>query len=119
MADCALNSVHQSVNPITQLPNYPIDLCHITTPPPTRIVCPVRNVAAGDARNTAAPATSSGTPQRLSGVDSTTVRRHPSLAPAPKVVSIKPGAMTFTRTRGATERASDLLNASTPPFTAE
>ena len=32
---------------------------------------------------------------------------------------MKPGAMTFTRTRGATDRASDLLNARTPPFTAE
>ena len=31
---------------------------------------------------------------------------------------MKPGAMTLTRTRGATERASDLLNASTTPFTA-
>ena len=38
------------------------------------IVCPVRNAAAGDARNTAAPATSSGVPQRLSGVDSAMAR---------------------------------------------
>ena len=33
-------------------------------------------------------------------------------------VSIHPGASTLTRTRGATDRASDLLNASTPPLTA-
>src|SRR5258708_4421692 len=92
---------------------------YITTPPPTRIVCPVRKAAAGEARNTAAPATSSAVPHRLSGVDSTTIRRHASLAPAPKAVSMKPGAITLTRTRGATDRASDLLNASTPPFTAE
>src|SRR5687768_3991110 len=38
--------------------------------------------------------------------------------PAPNEVSIHPGAMMLTRTRGATVRASALLNARTPPFTA-
>ena len=38
------------------------------------IVWPVRNDAAGDARNTTAPATSSGVPHRFSGVDSATAQ---------------------------------------------
>jgi len=38
------------------------------------IVWPVTNAAAGEARKTAAPATSSGVPQRRSGVESATAR---------------------------------------------
>src|SRR5205814_10386906 len=117
----AIQAPFNSSNPqicnylITQLPDYPI---HMTTPPPTMIVWPVMNAAAGEARNTAAPATSLGVPHRLSGVDSATVRRSCSLAPAPNEVSIQPGARMLTRTRGATDRARHLLKARMPPLAA-
>src|SRR5438552_14556045 len=76
------------------------------------------NPDAGDARKIAAAATSSGVPQRFIGADSTTARcALPSISPL-NAVAIQPGASTLTRMRGATDRASDLLNASTPPFTA-
>src|SRR5678815_727780 len=91
---------------------------YMTTPPPTSSVCPVMNAAAGEARNTAAPATSSGVPQRPSGVASDTSALRDELRSAANDVSIHPGASTLTRTRGPSDRASDLLNASTPPFTA-
>src|SRR3954453_12137247 len=91
---------------------------YITVPPLTLRACPVMNAAAGEARYTAAAATSAGVPQRFIGVDSATSRRRSSSACAPNAVSIHPGHRTLTRTAGASARARLLLNASTPPLTA-
>src|SRR5919199_2531136 len=82
---------------------------YITVPPLTLTACPVMNAAAGEARYSAAAATSAGVPQRFSGVDSATERRNPSSAPAPNAVSIQPGQRTLTRTPGARARARLLL----------
>ena len=65
------------------------------------MICPVMKSAAGETRNRAARATSSGVPHRL--------RRHSraarlcqySEARAPQAVLIQPGARQFTRTSGA------------------
>src|SRR6185295_121480 len=91
---------------------------YITTPPLTLMACPVMKAAAGEARYTAAPATSAGVPQRRSGVDSATSRRKASSACSPNAVSIQPGHRTLTRTAGASARARLLLKDSTPPLTA-
>ena len=53
---------------------------YITRPPLMLIACPVMNAAAGEARYSAAAATSAGVPQRPSGVDSATERRNPASA---------------------------------------
>src|SRR2546427_11457953 len=90
----------------------------ITTPPPTRIVSPVMNDASGDAKNTTAPATSSGVPQRLSGVASATDFCVTTSALSAHFVLIHPGATTLTRTLGASSRARHRLIARTPPFAA-
>src|SRR3954471_6930433 len=82
---------------------------YITRPPLTLIVCPAMNAAAGDARYTAAAATSAGVPQRPSGVDSATERRNSASACSPNAVSIQPGHRTLTRTDGASARARLLL----------
>src|SRR3954464_80751 len=91
---------------------------YITRPPLTLIACPVMKAAAGDARYSAAAATSAGVPQRRSGVDSATARRSPASACSAKAVSIQPGHRTLTRTDGARARARLLLKARTPPLTA-
>src|SRR4051794_15310694 len=91
---------------------------YITTPPLTLMGCPVMKDAAGEARYTAAAATSAGVPQRCSGVESATERRKSSSACSPNAVSIHPGQRTLTRTDGASARARLLLNDSTPPLTA-
>src|SRR5215210_3834620 len=82
---------------------------YITTPPLTLIACPVMNAASGEARYRAAAATSSGLPQRRSGVDSTTERRNSASACCANAVSIQPGQRTLTRPRGASARARLLL----------
>src|SRR5918995_1796465 len=91
---------------------------YITTPPLMLTAWPVTKDASGDASQSAAAATSSGRPQRPSGVDSATERRKSWSASRANAVSIQPGHSTLTRTRGARPRARLLLNASTPPFTA-
>ena len=63
------------------------------------MVCPVMKLPAGEARNTAAPAISSGSPMRLSGVSrerrfSFTGSSHSARA---KSVRISPGAMALAR----------------------
>src|SRR4051812_11053239 len=62
---------------------------------------------------------SSERPQRPSGVFCATERRKSGSACSPKLVSIQPGHSTLTRTSGARLSARLLLNASTPPLTAE
>src|SRR5215218_4126780 len=79
---------------------------------------PVTNAASGDASQSAAAATSSGRPQRASGVDSATERWKSRSTSRANLVSIQPGQSTLTRTRGARRRARLLLKASTPPLTA-
>src|SRR6185503_8578011 len=72
----------------------------VVTPPSTTVVWPVMNVDASDARYATAPAISSGSPMRRSGVEA--VRRlrfsgssHNALA---KSVFTRPGATQLTRT---------------------
>ena len=82
------NSQRQAI--FLEVGNWKLVDHHITTPPPTRIVWPVRNAAAGDARNTAAPATSSGVPHRASGVESATASRDRIVQGRAEEVSIHP-----------------------------
>src|SRR5262249_49745206 len=114
----ALSRTYESPFPLAALNSALSPQPYITTPPFTKIAWPVRNAAAGDARKTATRATSSGVPHRFRGVEAETVLRVSSSRPVAKDVRIQPGARTLTRTRGATERASDLLKARTPPFAA-
>src|SRR6185369_158791 len=77
-----------------------VSLHTMVTPPSATITCPVMNAAASEARNTAMPPISRGTPRRLSGVfSSRSLRRlsssHRALA---KSVLMSPGAMALTRT---------------------
>src|ERR1700733_3332803 len=71
----------------------------IVAPPSMTMVCPVVKLPAAEARNTAAPAISSGSPIRSSGeraVEAFSVSglSHNALA---KSVLIRPGAMQLTR----------------------
>ena len=70
----------------------------MVTPPSITIFCPVIKAPASDAKSTAAPATSSGIPIRLSGAlasisDKTLGSSHKALA---KSVLIKPGHNALT-----------------------
>src|SRR5688572_18578287 len=67
-----------------------------TAPPFTRIICPVMNDAAGDTSQRAAFATSSGVPQRSSGVSRRTRSCQLAEACSPQAVLIQPGARQFT-----------------------
>src|SRR6266542_4169467 len=91
---------------------------HRTAPPLTRITCPVRYAAAGETNQRAAAATSSGVPQRPSGVSRSTRSCHPPDAPAPHAVLIHPGARQLTRTSGASVRARLLVKAITAALVA-
>src|SRR5439155_27102313 len=72
----------------------------VVWPPSTTSTVPVIHDAAGEHRNTAAAATSAGTPHRPSGIDAMVVRRNSGFCRAPSFmsVSIHPGASAFTRT---------------------
>ena len=77
--------------------------------------------AAGEQGTAAAPATSSGRPQRASGVRSriASPRRHRRASGAVIAVAIQPGAMALTRMpSGAQAMASDLVSCATPPLLA-
>src|SRR6188472_596941 len=63
---------------------------YITTPPLTLTAWPVTNAASGEARYSAAAATSCGRPQRPSGVDAAIERRNSSSASRANAVSIQP-----------------------------
>src|SRR5262245_19074993 len=79
------------------------------------------NAAAGDARNTAAPATSSGRPHRPSGVLATIApeRSASSQSALVSAVVIHPGAIALTRIPlGAQAIASDLVSCAIPPLLA-
>src|SRR5205823_418464 len=89
-----------------------------TVPPFTRITCPVINAAAGDASQTATAATSSGVPQRPSGVSRRTPSCHTADAFSPHAVFTHPGAMQLTRTAGARLAARLRVNAMTAPLAA-
>src|SRR5690606_32739366 len=91
---------------------------YMTTPPLTGSTMPVRNAAFGDARKSAACATSSGSPQRRSGAASAMRCRSPGSSSAANAVAIQPGARTLTRTSGATLRARLLLKLTIPPLAA-
>src|SRR5581483_11263941 len=70
------------------------------TPPSATMHWPVMNAAASDARNTAMPAISRGSPSRLSGVAAMRSARRVSSSQSAraKSVLIRPGAMALTRT---------------------
>ena len=88
-------------------------------PPFTPSTCPVMYVLRSLARKSAALATSSGLPPRLSGICSTQALRMSSLTAFVMSVSMKPGAMQFTRTpRLPVSFARLLLNAISPPLLA-
>src|SRR5579871_6815717 len=91
-------------------------------PPVTRTVSPVRYFESDDARYTAVGAISSGCPIRPSDVvDSTHLRKSPSLYPAVRTpsVSINPGLRAFTRIlRGPSSLDSTTVIASTAAFVA-
>src|SRR5262249_18448851 len=72
----------------------------IVAPPSQTIVAPVTKLAARDARYTAAPAISSGSPMRRSGtcLFTSSSRAGSSHRARAKSVRIRPGAMQFTRT---------------------
>src|SRR5204862_7785343 len=79
---------------------HAVSLQMIVTPPSATMTCPVMNAAASEARNTAMPPMSAGTPMRRNGVAaSRSARRlsssHNALA---KSVRIRPGAIALTRT---------------------
>src|SRR5262249_59511967 len=75
--------------------------CQRTAPPLMRTTCPVRYPAAGETSQRAAAATSSGVPQRPSGVSRRTRSCQGAEAPFPHAVLIHPGARQLTRTSGA------------------
>ena len=61
---------------------------------------------------------SAGSPQRRRMLSRTARFCHWSLAPAPQLVRIQPGATQLTRTSGASDRATLRVNAITAPFVA-
>ena len=80
------------------------------------MICPVMNLAAGETRNRATCATSSGVPQRRKS-DSWQARRcQYSDASSPQAVRIQPGARQLTRTWGASDRARLLRESHDRPF---
>src|ERR1700722_19554892 len=90
-------------------------------PPSTGKITPVMKRAASEQRNTAAPATSPGLPQRCIGVRLRIAADRLSSSTSPRVssVAIQPGAMAFTRMPSdAQATASALVNCATPPFDA-
>src|SRR5215471_15066613 len=85
-------------------------------PPSTATTSPVTNAAASDARNTAAPASSSTLPNRFIGVRirNSRPRSVPSSSFRFNGVGKTPGAIAFTVTpRGANSIASCLVNIAT------
>src|ERR1700723_767254 len=90
-------------------------------PPSTGKIAPVIKRAASEQRNTAAPATSPGLPQRCIGVRPRMAADRLSSSTRPRVssVAIQPGAMAFTRMPSAAQAtASALVNCATPPLEA-
>src|SRR5436190_12975924 len=86
-------------------------------PPLIGIICPVMKSAAGEAKNTAAWATSSGVPQRPLSDCRAACSCQYSEACSAHAVRIQPGARQFTRTSGASDCARLRVNAITAPFT--
>ena len=74
-------------------------------PPSTTSVCPVIHEARSLARNSAAPAMSSGTPSRFSGVRLAMTSSPDSHSARARSVFTSPGAMALTRTPGARSAA--------------
>src|ERR1019366_8817605 len=71
----------------------------MVTPPSITIVCPVIQRPAREARNTAAPAISPGSPMRRSGVRFSVIASNSGFSHNARAKSVrtKPGAMQFTR----------------------
>src|SRR5262249_29517587 len=90
-------------------------------PPSTGRTTPVMNAAAGEHRNRAAPATSSGRPQRPSGVLATIAsdRDGSSNSGLVSAVWIQPGCSALTRIPSDAQAiANDLVSWATPPLLA-
>src|SRR5271165_1384182 len=81
-------------------PQMTADQPAIVTPPSTTIACPVMKEPAFEARNTAAPAISSGSPMRRSGVVAVTAFSVSAFSHKARAKSVltRPGAMQLTRT---------------------
>src|SRR5919199_2278899 len=80
---------------------------HIPIPPSTSNTSPVMNAAASEQRNRTAPATSSGSPRRPSGVFCNISARISSAISSVNLEWMYPGATTFARTpRLPSSRAS-------------
>ena len=90
-------------------------------PPSTGSVTPVMKAAASEARKSAPPATSSGTPQRPSGVRPMMVALRPSLPYTGAVMRlvIQPGASALTRMPSSAQApASDWVSCMIPALLA-
>src|SRR6185295_11748828 len=102
VAGVEFGALHFAQTAAAELPSLenPVGLHTTVTPPSATMTWPVTNAAASEARNTAMPPMSRGTPRRRSGVESSralrrTASSHSALA---KSVLIRPGAMALTRT---------------------
>src|SRR5262249_1469776 len=92
---------------------------HIPSPPSTSNTSPVTNLAASEHRNRTAPATSSGSPSRPSGVFWSISARISSEISSVNLLVMYPGAMTFARTpRLPSSRASAFVRPMIPAFDA-
>src|SRR5437868_5669031 len=101
--------------------------CHVTLlhiaryPPSTGRTTPVTNRAAGELRNTTAPATSAGSAQRPCGVRAkiAALRSVSSCSVWVNAVRTHPGASALTRMPSAAYAiASDFVSCATPPLLA-
>lgn len=93
----------------------------IRYPPSTGTMAPVTNCAAGEHKNTAAPAMSRGSPHRASGVRARIASLRSGSSRSARVSGVRthPGAMALTRIPSAAyASASDLVSCATPPLLA-
>src|SRR5262249_15841644 len=93
---------------------------NIAAPPFGLTHWPVMKEAPGPARNTAAPAISSGSAIRPSGFADSFAKVAGEVEAGPsRGVSVGPGASVFTRMSGANSRAQARVSDTIPPFEAQ
>src|SRR5206468_11139850 len=94
-------------------------LAHIPKPPLTSTTSPVMNAASSEQRKRTAPATSSGSPRRPSGVAASIAPVASSGRTSVSRVFTYPGATTLARTlREPSSRARDFVKPMIPAFAA-
>src|SRR5262249_60502645 len=97
-----------------------VSLRYVARPPSSWTTAPVMYAAAGDSRNAATGATSSGVPNRRSGIISVACRSYSGLSPAVMSVRMNPRASAFTVICSRpTSFASALVKPMIPAFDAE